>query len=140
MKRLLGIMIFVFSCLSFVTAPAGEMRIRPGETVRLGDVTVMCEDRSSGSTPVALSECQYWDKYDKRCLYEKKTLSADGFECVEDCQHWDSYEKTCEYATKCLHYPDQHLFVRTLCELFDPYDHTCKKAKELRIGGKSGRR
>lgn len=140
MKYLPIVVIVALCCGVFETGLAGEMRIYPGETVRLGDVTVMCEDKSLGNTPVALTDCQYWDKYDKRCLYEKRTLSVGGHECVEDCQHWDQYEKNCEYATKCLHYPDQNLFIRTSCELFDPYEHACKKTKEIRIGGKSARR
>lgn len=137
MKNLQGVMVVLLICCMIDYGMAAELQIRPGESVRVGDATVMCEDRSVGPAPVIVSECQYWDKYDKRCLFDKRTISTGDLECIEECQHWDSYEKNCEYATKCTNYPDQYLFVRTTCELFDPYEHACRKIKETRINGRS---
>ncbi|OGQ99898.1 MAG: hypothetical protein A2511_06100 [Deltaproteobacteria bacterium RIFOXYD12_FULL_50_9] len=139
MKNILGVIVVSLIFCMVESGWAAEMRIRLGESVRVGDTTVMCDDRSVGNAPVIISDCQYWDKYDKRCLFEKRTVSAGGIECVEECQHWDAYEKNCEYPTKCTNYPDQNLFVRTTCELFDPYEHVCRKIKETRINDKSPR-
>lgn len=103
-----------------------------GETYQEESLTVMCVE-NKGAEPVILKDCQHWDDFNKKCLYEKKTQSVHALECIEDCQHWDSFNNKCFYETKCSFYAAQKLFIRTTCEEFDTFTNTCKRTKETKI-------
>jgi hypothetical protein len=56
------------------SAGAREVRLQPGETYREGDLTLRCEEAGAGgqaAAPLELRECQYWDDFSKKCLFEK---------------------------------------------------------------------
>lgn len=103
-----------------------------GESYSEDDLNIMCVDKTS-ATLIELKDCQFWDDFKERCLYEKKIYSYGTLECVEECQHWDSFKEVCDYATKCTFYPDQKVFVRTSCEKFDDFNRRCLKTKEKKI-------
>ena len=103
-----------------------------GETYQEENITVMCVE-SKGFEPVIMKDCQYWDDFNKKCLYEKKTHIAHALECIEDCQHWDRFSNKCFYETKCIFYPSQKLFIKKTCEKFDSFTNSCVKSKESKI-------
>ena len=106
-----------------------------GETYSEGDLNVMCVEQKSEAV-VEIKECQFWDKFNDRCLYEKKKFAYGDIECVEECQHWDSFNKRCHYATECAFYPAAGLFVKTVCEEFDDFKNVCKRTKQIKIDSK----
>jgi len=112
---------------------AKEVHLVPGETYRQEDLTVTC-GQSSADTPLALNDCQYWDDFNNKCLFEKTTYMYENLECVEECQHWDEFHSTCHYQTKCAFYLPHKSFVRITCEKFDDFNNTCVKTKEKKIG------
>ncbi len=112
---------------------AKEISLNPGETYRQGDLTVTC-GQPSADIPLALKDCQYWDDFNKECLFEKTTYMYRNIECVEECQHWDKFFSTCHYQTKCTFYPAQKSFVRTTCEKFDDFNKVCVQTKDTKIG------
>jgi len=117
------------------SAGAKEVNLGTGETYRQGDLTVTCgQSATDAPTPMTLNDCQYWDDFSKKCLFEKTTYVYQTLECVEECQYWDKFSSTCHYQTKCTFYPPQRSFVRTTCEKFDDFNKTCEKMKESRIG------
>ena len=85
---------------------------------------------------LALRECQYWDDFDKKCLFEKTIHTYNDLECVEECQHWDSFSNTCDYQSKCVFSSRQEAFVLSTCAEFDDYSRKCLKVREEKIGGK----
>lgn len=115
---------------------AKEVSLNPGETFRQGDLTVTCGQPATADMPLALNDCQYWDDFNKKCLFEKTTYMYEHLECVEECQYWDEFSTTCHYRTICTFYPVQKVFVRTACEKFDDFNNTCVKTRETRIGRK----
>ena len=114
---------------------AKEVRLDTGETYRQGDLTVTCGQSSTDAdSPLALNNCQHWDDFNKKCLFEKTTFTYNNLECAEECQHWDTFNNTCHYRTKCTFYPPQKSFVRTTCEKFDDFNKTCVKTRDMKIG------
>ena len=128
---LMGVIAAVF----FGAGHAGaiEVNLATGETFSQGDLTVTC-GQVLADIPLALKDCQYWDNFNEKCLFEKTTYTYKNLECVEDCQHWDAFNVTCHYQTKCTFYQAQMAFVRTTCEKFDGFNDTCLKTKEMKIG------
>ena len=115
-----------------VHAGAKEVNLGTGETFSQGDLTVTCGQLTT-DTPLALKDCQYWDDFNKKCLFEKTIYSYKNLECVEECQHWDKFNGTCHYQTKCTFYPSHMAFVQTTCEKFDDFNNTCLKTNEMEI-------
>ena len=118
------------------TAWAKEVQLGVGETYREVDLTVKCGDTgpTQASTPLSVKDCQYWDEYEKKCLFEKTIFTYKNLECIEECLHWDSYAKICNYKTQCAFYLGQDAFVRRTCLQFDDYSHKCLKAGDVKIG------
>jgi hypothetical protein len=118
------------------TLLAREVHLKKGEVFRDRDLTVICEGRGAASLsqPLAVRECQYWDDFSKKCLFEKTTYSYNDLECTEECQHWDGFNNTCDYQSKCTFYPQQEAFVLRTCAEFDDYSRKCVKFKEAKIG------
>ena len=115
---------------------AREVRLKKGEVYRDRDLAVTCEGgmtRSSGQ-PIALHECQYWDDFAQKCLFEKTIFSYGDLECVEECQYWDSFSNTCDYKSKCTFYSQQEAFVLKTCTEFDDNSRKCLKTREEKIG------
>jgi len=103
-----------------------------GETYQEENLAVVCVE-SKGAEPVIMKDCQFWDDFNNKCLYEKKIFVYHDIECLEECQHWDSFNNKCNYATQCSFYPSQKLFIHTICAEFDSFSHTCKRTKENKI-------
>jgi len=122
--------------MTFLTGPVGakEVSLNTGETYHQGDLSVTCGQQLTVDMPLALNECQYWDSFDKNCLFEKTTYTYKKLECVEECQHWEKFNSTCHYQTKCSFYPAQKSFVRTTCDKFDDFSNTCVKTRNIKIG------
>ena len=114
-------------------AVASEINLNLGETYSQGDLTVTC-GKPTTATPLALKDCQYWNKFNKKCLFEKTTYVYKSIECVEECQNWDEFFKKCHYQTKCRFYPAQESFVQTTCNTFDHFNKACVQASDTKIG------
>jgi hypothetical protein len=131
-------MLLILSGLLVAAATAGarEVRLQAGETYRQDDLTVTCEAADAGQAmaPLSLRDCQYWDDFNKKCLFEKNILTYRNLECVEECQHWDSFRKTCDYQSRCTFSPAHESFVRTTCDEFDDFKHKCRRTRETKIG------
>ncbi len=112
---------------------AKEVSLATGETYRQGDLTVTCGQAITGDKPLVLKNCQHWDDFNEKCLFEKKTYVHKNLECVEECQHWGKFNSTCHYQTKCSFYPAQKSFVRTTCDKFDDFNSTCLKTNDIKI-------
>ncbi|MFA7384238.1 MAG: hypothetical protein WC001_12400 [Desulfurivibrionaceae bacterium] len=115
---------------------AREVRLKKGEVYRDRDLTVICDggQASSSGRTMAVRECQYWEDFAKKCLFEKAIHSYGNLECVEECQHWDSFSNTCDYRSKCTFYPRQNAFVLETCAEFDDFNRKCLKVREEKIG------
>ena len=109
-------------------AGAKEVNLATGEIYRQEDLTVTC-GQSSPDVPLAINDCQYWDDFNKKCLFEKTTFRYKHLECVEECQYWDTFNNTCHYRTTCTFYPPNKVFVQTTCKKFDSLNNTCEKTK-----------
>lgn len=135
--------LLLLPCLLCFVFPGGagarEIWLKKGETYRDRDrdrdLAVTCEGRPPVDSlqPLAVRECQYWDDFTKKCLFEKTTYSHNNLECVEECQHWDAFNSTCDYQSKCTFYPDQEAFVLSTCAEFDDFSHKCLRLKEEKI-------
>lgn len=112
---------------------AKEINLAPGESYSQGDLTVTC-GQASAAGPLTLTNCQIWDDFDQKCLFEKTTYVYKKIECVEECQHWDEFNNTCLYRTTCAFSPAHEVFVRTSCEKFDDSTNSCVQTRENRIG------
>ena len=136
MNLRLLLLLFAFLVALPGVTDAKEVRLKKGEVYRDRDLAVVCEGGQSGSMSQTLSlrECQYWDDFDKKCLFEKIIYTYNDLECVEECQHWDSFNNTCDYQSKCTFYPRQEAFVLKTCAQFDDYSHKCLKVREEKIG------
>ena len=133
MKRLLPLVVAGMTLLTGVPELRAEtVVLHPGESHRQGDLNVTCVERRV-ARPLVLTDCQHWDDFDKRCLYERKVHSVGRLSCVEECQHWDDFNNVCEYASTCVFYPEHALFVRTTCEEFDSTSRRCLRQKEAKI-------
>lgn len=136
MNPRLLLLLAVFLVFLPCNSGAREVRLKKGEVYRDRDLAVICEGgqaRSSGQT-LAIRECQYWDDFAKKCLFEKIIHSYGNLECVEECQHWDSFSNTCDYQSKCNFYPRQNAFVLKTCAEFDDFSRKCLKVREEKIG------
>lgn len=135
----LRIMLLMLTGLFAAAAAAGarEVRLQAGETYQEDDLTVTCQAAGGprqATAPMSLRECQHWDDFKKKCLFEKNILTYGNLECVEECQHWDAFHKTCNYQTRCTFYPDHESFVRTTCDDFDDFKGKCLRTREEKIG------
>ena len=133
--RLLLLLLAFLIALPGITV-AKEVHLKKGEVYRERDLSVICEGSQAGflGQAIALRECQYWDDFDKKCLFEKTVYTYNDLECVEECQHWDSFNNVCNYQTKCTFYPRQETFVLKTCAEFDDYSGKCLKSREEKIG------
>jgi hypothetical protein len=142
MNPRLLLLLTVFLVFLPATIGAREIRLKKGEVYRDQDLTVSCEGgqakvssrAGTSGQAIAVRECQQWDDFDKKCLFEKITYSYGDLECVEECQHWDSFSNTCDYQSKCTFYPRQRAFVLRTCAEFDDYSRKCLKSREEKIG------
>jgi hypothetical protein len=133
MNRLVLLGIIAGAIFLSESVGAKEIHLNAGETYRHGDLTVTCS-QSSVDSPLALKDCQYWDDFNKKCLFEKTIFMYKNLECIEECQHWETFNSTCYYRTKCTFYPPQKSFVRTTCEKFDDFNKTCLRTRDTKIG------
>ena len=131
---------FVFVLINIIILSIGSVALagntvvlRPGQSFTSGEDTVVCTEKGK-SGPVAVTECQYWDDFNKKCLYEATRYVTQGMQCVENCQHWDSFFKRCNYAVKCKYQPEQGVFVKTSCVDFDDFNKKCRRQQEKIIG------
>ena len=128
----------VFFCLLAFPGAVGarEIRLKKGEIYRDRDLAVICEGKTAGASgqTLAVRECQYWDDFDKKCLFEKTTHTFNNVDCVEECQHWDSFSNTCDYQSTCTFHPRQNVFVLKTCAEFDEYSRKCLRFREEKIG------
>lgn len=134
LRLLLLLLVFLIS-LPNITG-AREIRLKKGEVYRDRDLAVICEGGQAGSSvqPIAVRECQYWDDFSQKCLFEKTIYSHGDLECVEECRHWDSFSNTCDYKSKCTFYSQQEAFVLKTCEEFDDNSRKCLRVREEKIG------
>ena len=121
--------------VTFLAANVGakEVSLDTGETYRQGNLTVTCGQPLTEDIPLALNDCQHWDDFNNKCLFEKTTYLYKNLECVEECQHWEKFNSTCHYQTKCSFYRAQKSFVRTACDKFDDFNNTCVKTNDIKI-------
>ena len=135
MNPRLPLLLSVFLLTLPAIVGAKEVVLQKGEIYRDHDLTVTCDGGHAGplSQAVAVRECQYWDNFDKKCLFEKTVYTYNGVECTEECQHWDAFNKTCDYQSKCTFYPRQETFVLSTCDEFDNYSHKCLRIKQEKI-------
>ena len=133
----LSIGLLLICLLGFpATGLAKEVHLQKGEVYQEGELTIICQGEPSGSfrQPLVRQECQHWDDYAKKCLFEKTIYTYNNLECSEECQKWDSYTMTCNYQNKCTFYPDQETFLKSTCSEFDNYSRKCLKVGEEKIG------
>lgn len=107
--------------------------LAPGQTYRAGGDTVICTDGGTVK-PLAVTECQYWDDFNKKCLYKSTRYVLSGMECVEECQHWDRFFKRCDYAVSCTYHPAQGVFLKKSCADFDTFHKKCLRERQQIIG------
>ncbi|MFB0912005.1 MAG: hypothetical protein QMA97_02310 [Glaciecola sp.] len=112
---------------------AKEISLEMRETYRQGNLTVTCGQPLTVDKPLALNNCQHWDDFNNKCMFEKTTYTYKNIECVEECQHWDKFSSTCYYQTNCSFFPPQKLFVQTTCDKFDDFNNTCLKKSDMKI-------
>lgn len=84
----------------------------------------------SSATPMILESCQYWDDFQRSCLFERRTHHVGSLQCVEECQHWDEFARRCLFQTQCTYHPDSRRFVRTQCERFDSFSGRCLQTQD----------
>ncbi len=113
---------------------AKEISLDEGGTYRQGNLIVTCGQPLTDDKPLVLNDCQYWDNFNNKCLFEIKTYTYKNLECVEKCQYWEKFNSTCHYQTKCSFYPTQKSFVQTRCDKFDDFKKTCVKTSDIKIG------
>ena len=114
-------------------AIAGTVVLQPGESYTSGETTIVCAP-SGGNAPLTRTECQFWDAFNNRCLYQRKIITFGSVECVEECQHWDDFAHECRFATTCVFHGRQRRFVRTVCEEFDTFSASCLRTRQELIG------
>lgn len=120
-----------------LTAPSAWAKtivLQPGESYTAGETTVVCGTGGGRNAPLTRTECQHWDEFNKRCLYQRKIVTYGNVQCVEECQHWDDFNNECRFATACTYHAGQRRFVRTVCEEFDAFSATCVRTRQELIG------
>jgi len=121
-------------------AGASNVVLRPGQSYRSGEDTIVCTEGGRQAEEVIMHDCQFWDDFNKKCLYEKTRHIFGDLECLEECQHWDSFNERCDYATSCSFQPSSGTFVQTTCDRFDSFNHRCLRQKQQLIGGRERKR
>ena len=107
--------------------------LKPGNSYQIDNINVMCVAEEVFS-PVSTKECQYYGGYkNDRCIYEKQIFTFEEKKCVEECQHWNPRSKRCSYATKCEFFPEQKIFIKTLCKKFNDFNKKCDETQEIPI-------
>lgn len=136
MKLRLMLCILSLLLVAATTADAREVRLQAGESFQENDLTVTCQAAGAGEAmaPLSVRECQYWDDFKQKCLFEKNILTYRNLQCVEECQHWDSFRNTCYYQTRCTFHPSHEAFVRNVCDEFDDFKNKCLRTREMKIG------
>lgn len=129
---LISLIVSVMFLVSHVGAK--EVTLNTGEKYHHGDLTVTCGQPLTDRVALALKDCQYWDSFNKKCLFETTTYTYKNIECVEECQHWEKFFSTCHYKTKCTFYPAKKLFVKTKCDQYDEFNQICVKTSDIKIG------
>lgn len=134
MKR--HVLISLIAGVMFLAGHVGakEISLNVGETYRQANLTVTCGQPLTDDIALALKDCQYWDDFNKKCLFEITTYTYKNLKCVEECQYWEKFNNTCHYQTKCSFYPTQRSFVQTTCDKFDDFSKTCVKTSDIKIG------
>jgi hypothetical protein len=117
--------------LAAPSAWAKTIVLQAGESYTRGETNIVCQPGSGrNATPLTRTECQYWDDFNKRCLYQRKIMSYGNAQCVEECQHWDDFNNECRFATTCTYHAGQRRFVRTVCEEFDAFNARCVRTRQ----------
>ena len=112
------------------SAMAGDtIVLSPGQSYTSGEDTVICTEGGSVA-PIAVKKCQYWDDFNKKCLYELTRYSLKGLECIEKCQYWDSFYERCDYAISCRYESGQGVFLETSCAKFDDFNKKCLRQQQ----------
>lgn len=132
---LLGGMLLFLSAAAFCDAKT--VTLAPGEQYREGDLAVVCTP-PEGSDIVRLSECQIWDDFQQKCLFERTVYTANALRCEEMCQHWDRFSETCRFQTSCSFLKNEGTFLQTRCESFDRFSNSCIKTSQdiIKAGNK----
>lgn len=126
----------LFATACFLALPttfwAKEVHLKKGEVYRDHDLVVTCEGENQGSAarPLIIKQCQYWDEYTQKCLFEKTTYTYNNLVCIEECKKWDSYRNACDYQNKCTFEGVYQSFVITDCANFDAYSRQCLETKD----------
>jgi hypothetical protein len=112
------------------SSSAREVVLEVGEVFRDNDLTIRCTDPALEPRLLMVTDCQYWDDFGQVCLYERMTYHYGNLQCVEECQHWDSFDGLCHFATQCELIPDQRVFLRTSCDIFDRVENNCRRTRQ----------
>jgi hypothetical protein len=118
--------------LAALPASAREVVLSTGEAYSDNGLNVRCVERTKPQA-IILTDCQFWDEFNKVCLYTRKSYHYKDLSCIEECQHWDHFNKSCFYATKCKFYPAQRAFVLTTCDVYDAPENVCRQTKQKLI-------
>jgi hypothetical protein len=132
MRSFLSVLLFLPFFIGIGQAAGQEVELRVGETYTEDGLTVRCVERTPPRL-IVLTDCQYWDRYDQECLYERKRYHFGELECVEQCEQWDNFENQCYFATTCEFLPDQRAFLLTSCDVFDDVEKVCRRTKQQLI-------
>ncbi|MBU0484069.1 MAG: hypothetical protein KKB30_06100 [Proteobacteria bacterium] len=135
MTKSLMIIALLASIISVSSAGARDIYLEVGESYSNDGLNVMCVQQKTAS-PLALKECQFWDEFNQKCLFERKVFSFGRLQCAEECQQWDDFEKVCRYATSCQFFPDRKIFVKTTCRNFDTFNKVCREQMQTKINGR----
>ncbi len=127
------IIFIIISTLAFSPALAGEVKIFPGQSLTVGNTTVTCTNPGAAARPLELRACQHWDKFNRACLYEKKTLVWKDLKCDNSCQIWDDFNGVCLYESSCRFIPGQEAFVLSSCADFDRFNKVCRRTNDALI-------
>jgi len=136
MKGFSRVLLAAALCLGFLPRSGGAevVVLHPGESYTAGELTVTCAPNgATPSTVLSRKECQVWDSFGEKCLFERTIKSFAGIECVEECQHWDDFSDTCRFQTSCEFHPGQRVFLKTVCDEFDRFSATCRRTRQVVI-------
>lgn len=139
-------MVCVLLCLLAAILPnlvlAQTIILQPGEHWQKDHTHILCAPnhtdmpetpRFPAQQPLVIEACQYWDDFDRSCLFSKRTHHVGNLVCVEECQHWDDFAKRCLFQTQCRYYHTRRVFVRTVCEKFDGFSRSCLHTQDQLI-------
>lgn len=114
--------------------------LTPGQSYKSGGNTVVCTD-GENAAPIAVTECQYWDEFNKKCLFEATRYVLPGMQCLANCQHWDNFFKRCNFAVSCKYMPKQGVFLQTTCVDYDDFNKKClRQEQKIITQGNQGER